>query len=392
MLGQDTGARALWGQQVEYASDKERTMTKPRLIHVGTGGWGFPWTGISSSSPDWAVVAYVDPSVEYLKAASGAYGLDSSLLYTDFKRALQEREADAVVIVAPPQVHAELAYQAFDAGLDVLVEKPLANTIEDAKAMNEAARQAGAILMVSQNYRYRRSAQTVRALLEEQFLGRIGYIEINFQQAPHWLTEHGYQGFQGMGGYDRYRLIEDMSVHHFDLLRAVTGLEPVSVFARSSNPPWTWFAADAVVHASIEMTNGVLAHYSGSWVTQGEETGYEGDWHIECEHGQIHWTGNEVFVRPSEIYDQLYHKGLLRRRGGYSVAELVDMDREDRWYILAEFASCVTERRTPACSGVDNVATIALTLGVAESARAGAVVAVGEHLDPVDQRASGAPS
>ena len=67
-------------------------------------------------------------------------------------------------------------------------------------------------------------------------------------------------------------------------------------------------------------------------------------------------TGSSV--RPTEMYDQLYHDGLLRRNG-YSVAELVAMDREDRWFVLGEFAACVAERRAPASSGRDNLGTIA---------------------------------
>jgi predicted dehydrogenase len=255
----------------------------------------------------------------------------------------------------------------------VLVEKPLANSIADAHAINRVADAASKLVMVSQNYRYKRSAQTVQKLLRQGFLGDIGSIEIVFQQAPQWVTDKGLHGFHGVGGYDGYRLIEDMSVHHFDLLRAVTGLEPVSVFARSTNPSWSWLAADGLVHASIELDNGALCHYTGSWVTQGVPTGYEGDWTIECERGQIVWSGNQVTVRPTEIYNQLYHRGLLRRNG-YSEAELVDMDLEDRWWVLREFAACVKERRVPEASGVDNLGTLALTLGTAESAASGQAI------------------
>jgi predicted dehydrogenase len=349
-------------------------MPTPRLIQVGVGGWGLPWVGIASTSADWEVVAYVDQSEAALAAAAETWGLDRSLLHADLETAVAASEADGALVVVPPAAHMPVVRQALASGLHVLVEKPLAVTLDETRAMIAAAEEADRLLMVSQNYRFRRSAMTARQLLTDGFLGEVGYVQINFQQHPHWITEEGHHGFEGVPGFAKYRLLNDVSVHHFDLLRWITGLEPAKVFARGGNPPWSWYAGDAVIHATIEMSNGALASYLASWVTQGEETGFDGSWVVECERGQLIWTGNAITVRPTAPIDQLHHKGLLRRDGGYSEAELIDMDEEDRWYLLKDFARCVLSGEQPASSGADNLGTMGLTVGTMESIRTGADV------------------
>src|SRR5947207_15886641 len=102
---------------------RERSsMERKRLIQVGIGGWGLNWLDYSTTSEDFDLVAYVDVSPEAFDVARERHGLDPQRFYEDLGAALSEQPADAVLIVVPPALHADLAEVAVAAGAHVLVE------------------------------------------------------------------------------------------------------------------------------------------------------------------------------------------------------------------------------------------------------------------------------
>jgi len=337
-------------------------MGKLRLIHVGVGGWGASWVGITHNSPEFEVVGFVDLSTDNLEAAIHAHNLPANRCYTDLQTAIREQQADAAVIVTPPTTHARVAETALAAGLHVMVEKPIAESLDEGVRMVALADEADRVLMVSQNYRYRRSAQTVKRILDEGILGPVGHVSIDFRRSPHYVKP------DVKWGDTSYRLVPDTSTHHFDQLRGLTGVEPVWVSARTVNPQWSWMKSDPVVSATMESNDGVLVNYSASWVSQGPSTTWDGDWRIDCEAGQIEWAQNRVKVRPKENYYTVFYPG-LRERLDFADAELVEMDREDRWETLRRFASAIETGREPETSGRDNLSTLALTSGIVKSAQ-----------------------
>ena len=336
-------------------------MEKLKLIHVGVGGWGASWVGITASSPEFEVVGFVDVSSDNLRAAIEHHDLAEERCYTDLQTALEEQQADAAVIVTPPTTHAEVAAVALAKGLHVMVEKPIAESLDEGVRMLNQAAEADRILMVSQNYRYRRSAQTVKRVLDEGILGPIGHITIDFRRSPHFRLPDVKHADTS------YRLVPDTSTHHFDQLRGLTGVEPSWVSARSINPEWSWMKSDPIVAATMMSDDGVLVNYSASWVSQGPSTTWDGDWRIDCEAGQIEWAQNRVMVRPKDNYYTVFHPGLTERLD-FAEAELVDMEREDRWHTLRLFSEAIRTGREPETSGRDNLRTLALTTGVVRSA------------------------
>lgn len=343
-------------------------MSRKRLIQVGVGGWGLNWLDYSTTAEDWEVVAFVDTSAGSIRVATERFDLDPARCFGDLPSALEEQEADAVLLVVPPHVHADLAEIALDAGCHVLVEKPIADSMEDARRMNAAAEAAGRILMVSQNYRFRPAANTVRWILDQKILGEVGYATLDFRKAPSYpAADHGIHTFRGKPGFTGYRLVEDMSIHHFDLMRGLLRQDAVSVFARALEPRWSWFEAPAAVFAGIEMSGGAYVNYSATWVTQGPGTNWNGDWRIDCDNGQIEWRDDRIIVRSKDIFALMFKRG-FREGGEQSEALIIPMEREDRMYLLHELARCIDEQRQPETAGTDNVNTLALSLAVRRSA------------------------
>jgi predicted dehydrogenase len=344
-------------------------MTKPlKLVQIGIGGWGWSWIAVAQQSTAWQLQAVVDVSEEALAKARGAYGLQKGQTFTGLEEALKEVQADAVLIVVPPEIHAPVAEQALAHGLHCLIEKPLADSVSDARRIVTAAQKAAKKVMVSQNYRFKRGPQTVKKVLQGGLIGEVGSVYVNFQKAPR---------FTGFRLEMAEPLITDMAIHHFDLMRGILGLEPVRITARSWNPKWSWFAGNAVAFVLVEMSNQATVSYTGSWVSQGWETTWDGDWRIQGDGGEIHWANNDVVIRPTDLFKTVFMSGALERNGTLQ-ADLVSMEVEERSAVLVEFATSILEDREPETNASDNLKSMAMVLGASMSVKSGAPILIND--------------
>ena len=225
-----------------------------KIIQVGIGAWGYSWIQVVQESPHWDLVAVVDLKKEQIEKACDEYGLDPKKAFTSLAEAVKNVEADAVLVTTPPEYHAPVAIEGLESGLHCILEEPLADTVEDAKAMVEAAERTGKKLMVSQNYRFKRATRTVKEVLKQGVIGEVGNIFINFHKNP---------VFEGYRSTMDEPLITDMAIHHFDQIRSVLDIEPVSITARSWNPKWSWFKGNAVAQVLFELSNGGKIIYNG---------------------------------------------------------------------------------------------------------------------------------
>jgi len=328
-----------------------------KIIQVGVGKWGWTWVPIILESAEWELVGIVDIDKKKADEACKYYNLDTELCFSTIEEALRVIEADAVLVAVPPEAHRNVTISAIEKGLHCLVEKPLANTIREAQDIVEYALHRKCKLMVSQNYRFKKVPQTVKELIRRRVIGEIGTVYVDFQKSP---------VFSGFRTKMPEPLLRDMAIHHFDLMRAILGLEPIKIVAYSWNPSWSWFDGNAVAVVLIEMSNGAIVNYRGSWVSKGWETTWDGDWHIQGEDGEIFWANNEVIVRPTDISKTVFMEGALERNGQMQ-AELVGLQAQDREAVLFEFASAIKEDREPETSGSDNIKSLSMVLGACKS-------------------------
>ena len=326
---------------------------KRRIVQVGLGGWGWSWTDIVKASPHWELASVVEIDAARLQQAAAHHGLAPNQLHATLSAAVAATAPEACLIVVPPEAHEAVTVEAARLGLHCLVEKPLADTIGGAKRMIAAARDAGRKLMVNQNYRFRRAPRTVRKLIAAGLIGEVGSVFIAFQKAAHFGG-----GFREQMAHP---LVLDMAIHHFDQLRGTIGFEPAEVTARSWNPKWSWFAGDASAAATFRSTAGAVAVYSGSWVSQGWETTWDGDWRIQGAKGEIHWSNNAISLKPKSVFTSVFAPG-AREVDGLLDFDLLPMDAEDRLGTLAAFQRAVSHGEEAETSGVDNLKTLATVL------------------------------
>ncbi len=326
-----------------------------KVVQVGIGGMGNVWMQTVHDSAEVEHAGFVEVNDAVIDAQVAKYGVDRSLVFRTLDEALAAVQTDAVIDVTPPQFHREVSIRALEAGIPVLSEKPLAPTPADAQAIVDAANRSGVLHMVTQNYRYSTAAQTLKKALDPAVMGEIGAVTVEFFKGPH---------FGGFREKMAYPLVIDMSIHHFDMLRFFLGADPVSVFGRSWNPPWSWFDGDASASALIEFAGGMTVSYTGSWCATGRETPWNGDWRFDCANGVVVLSSDQVWVYP-RMADEAPRQ-----------LEPVAMSRVSQAYLLHEFYEAVTAGIAPATTCQDNIKSLGIVFGVVESFRTGGVVAL----------------
>mgnify|MGYP001161549212 FL=1 len=324
-------------------------MTEPiGIIQVGVGGMGSVWVETVQNAQAVTHVALVDTNAEVLRAQAQRCGLDASHCYTGLAAALQRESADALINVTPPQFHEAVCCQALEAGLSVLTEKPLSDTMAAARRIVAAAQRTDKTLMVAQNYRYQAFAPTLRRLVSSGEMGAPGQVHVAFAKGPH---------FGGFREEMDHPLIVDMAIHHFDMLRYFLGADPVAVSGRSWNPSWSWFGGDASTALQFAFEGNIHASYTGSWCSTGAETSWNADWRIECEKG---------------VY--LASRDLLYRAPTGEELQPVDLDpmplaRQD--YLLEAFRLAITEGAPPETTGKDNLKSLGMVFGAVRAVSTG---------------------
>jgi len=193
--------------------------------------------------------------------------------------------ADAALIVVPPALHEPVALAAMAAGWHVLSEKPLAHDLAAAYRLVAAVERTGLTFMVSQDYRWSAPVATLRHHLQAGLVGEIGAIRYTFNKA--W-------DFGGWRATLPAVLLEDMTIHHADLLRYLTGRDCEEVYAQSFRPSWSWFAGNSAASVLMRFGGGLHVAYSGSWVGAGPQTSWTGTIEIEGAEGLLVLQDDEV--------------------------------------------------------------------------------------------------
>jgi predicted dehydrogenase len=328
-----------------------------RIIQVGLGGWGRNWAkDVISHNPNVELVACVDMIESIRERAQQELDLPTNIFFPTLTEALATVECAAVVVTANLPGHVPVALEALHAGKHVLLEKPFAPTLDEARQVIAAAEQQQRTLMISQNYRFYPAVRKVIELVRANTLGPVGTVNIDFRRYSNSAPREGHVHYTIW-----QPLLVDMSIHHFDLMRAVLGQEVSSISCHTWNPVWSNFDEAPTGAATISFNRGAVVNYRGSWVSTGPQTSWGGEWHIECAEGEIIWSSRDD---PNPDY-------VLVRPLGSEQAEplkLPDVALRDRNGSLQAFVEAISSGQQPETTGRDNYNTLALMLAAVESA------------------------
>lgn len=333
-----------------------------RLVQVGLGRWGRDWATnvVPALRGEVEPVGYVDLDPTALEELTGSDPAVQQKCFPSLEQAISATDPDAVLVTANLPGHVPAVREALQAGRHVLVEKPFAPSIAEGQEVTELARDRGLALMVSQNYRFFPAVREVQRIVAAGELGALLTINIDFRRNARKRRRPPRPGGRPPLAEP---LLGDMAIHHFDLIRAVTGVDAAEVECRSWLPEGYGFAGPPSAAALLTLQDGLVVSYRGSWISAGLQTHWAGEWTMEFEQGQVWWTSrgdgsdaasDAVCVRDLE--------------GAVREVDLPTVRHADRVGSLHEFLTAIGEERPPETAAEDNLHSLAITYAAIESA------------------------
>lgn len=310
-------------------------MTVDKKVRVGIIGCGsiahnahFPSL---SSFEDVEVAAVMDYEFERAEAAVRHYGFQKAVKDLDEFLA---QDLDAAVLLTPKQVRKQYVVPLLDAKLDLLIEKPLASTMEECEYLAQASKDSGQVVMVAFNRRYSPIHQQGMAEFKDK--------------RPHYVMASKSREFK------EYRATLENSIHMVDMLRYILG-ECVNVTAKAkfTDP----FYEDLCV-AQLEFEDGGLAllgasREAGQWYERIEMFGDNKTVIMQS-------PDRLTIIRPE--YEEVYNQTPLHK-GWSNYLDTIGFRPCDRHFI-----DCVKTREKPLTSAEDAYKTMELMNRILQSA------------------------
>lgn len=257
-----------------------------RTLLVGCGSMSGAWLTPARDhfSDRIEIVGLVDLNLDAARKRAAEFGLDKAWTGASLDTALAELKPDILFNVTIPEAHHATCKAALLAGAHVLVEKPLATTVAEARELLDVSAKTGKLLAVIQNRRYLSGIKAVREALDSGVIGPVHTIYADFFLGPR---------FGGFRDQMKHPLLLDMAIHTFDQARFLCGRETLHTTCHEFNPAGSWYAHGASAVATFEMTGGVVFNYRGSWCARGHKTSWEASWRIIGENGTMLWDGED---------------------------------------------------------------------------------------------------
>lgn len=337
-----------------------------RVVVVGAGSMGSWWARevVASGVAELVGVAdLVEGAPQRVIDQSGAEDPAAVAVGTDGVDLALELGADLIVNPTVPVAHHPITVKALHAGIPVLGEKPVTETLPEAISLLAHAELTGVPFMVSQSRRFFRQVRQLRSFVAAH--------------GPTVMTSAFFSLFTEMEGFRRtqdHPLLRDMGIHAFDTARYVLDADPVAVTARGTRPEWSVYQHDATVSATFEMSDGSLFAYHGTWNARGLPTWWNSEWRIGAQHGSATWDGTGAPVVGTEDEEET-----ARLQAAIDAETAPEPDQ-----IAASLVECVSalrEGRTPMCEIHENVLSFAMVEAAVAAVERGERVEIDELLE-----------
>ena len=326
-----------------------------RVACVGLGWWSDVLADAMRRSGKLQIAACYSRSGDKRQAFAKKYGCTASPSYEEI---LQDRNIEAVINTTPNNAHLETTAAAARAGKHVFLDKPIANTIADGRAITAACREAGVVLSVGYQRRRESQFRWVRKQIEAGVFGRLVNAEANISRDRAGKIDLGSWRYQAQGMPGGVML--QIGIHYTDVLEYLIG-PIVAVSARLAQLVLPGDNAD-VASLALEHENGVLSTLNASYASASE-----------------HYVMNVYGKEASAYYD--LQQGLRWLKRGETRAAPVRCRKNDAIVEeLEEFTAAVRGETQPEMSGERATASLAVIRAGILSAREGRRVAVAEVL------------
>jgi predicted dehydrogenase len=236
------------------------------VIGCGLATKNLHWPALRKMPEKFRIVAVCNRTPDKAREFAQIVGLSN--FETDYRRLLDLPEVEAVLVALPIYKNAAVSQDGLAAGKHVLCEKPLAHTLEEAKALRDAAAQSSQVLLVGENYYYRDDFNDALALVRD---GRIGQIFLIVYEATAEIDHTKSYGATLWRQKPAHRggFASDAGVHHAATLRMFGGeIQSVQAFAKNLHP--IIHAEDNLI-ANVEFVNGAMGQYFATYTAKEPE-------------------------------------------------------------------------------------------------------------------------
>ncbi len=293
---------------------------------VGVGVMGSNHARVLSGIPGVHLVGIADPDRKQRDFVARTLGCDA---FADIDGLLRCRPA-AITIAAPTHLHHDLALQCISRGIHLLVEKPIAPTVEEGHAIVSAAHRAGVTLMVGHVERFNPAVESMKRAIKGQDILSIAITRVG--PFPPRMSNVG--------------VVIDLAVHDIDLIRWFTDSEIVEIQPQLSSAV---AEREDIALLQFRTASGVLAHINTNWLTPFKAR-------------TIHIATRDKYLMADLLTLQVTECFGFQADGSYSMRHLSVGYAEPLRAELLAFVEAIRSGRTPAVTGEEGVASLEIAI------------------------------
>jgi myo-inositol 2-dehydrogenase/D-chiro-inositol 1-dehydrogenase/scyllo-inositol 2-dehydrogenase (NAD+) len=309
--------------------------------------------------PHARMAAVSDTVEESARTAAGELGID--VWYTDYRRALESDDVDAVIVVTPTKFHHDIVIEAARAGKHILCEKPMAMNREECGEMIAAAKENKVKLQIGFMRRFDAGFRRAREIVDSGAIGEVVSVK-SLTRGPSTPREWMYDIRKSNGP------LAEVNSHDIDTLRWFTGSEAASLYAMAGN----YRCGEArgqypdfydTVLMNVRMKNGMMGNIDGA---QGVQYGYDARVDILGTNGCIQIGGLAGNATVTYTRDHQMSADVIRSWTNLFHEAYVNED--------ISFVEAIREDREPEVSGIDGMMAVEIVRAGNESIQTGQIV------------------
>lgn len=279
-----------------------------------------------------------------------------------FDEVLARKDVDCVNICTPSGSHAKLAIKALQKGKHVVVEKPMALKVADAKKIIRAAKKYNRRLCVVLQNRYNKPMQDVKKLVDKKDLGKIylGNITVRWYRPQEYYND-GWHGTKAMDG----GVLMNQAIHHIDALQWLMGM-PTAVFCEKSTLAHDMEMEDTAIGV-LEFPGGALACLEASTICWPQNL--EGSVSLFGENGSVKVGGtalNKLVMWKMKGQEDREQKILTR-----ADSDPVAASGSSHTQVIKEMIDAIKQDRDPATSAQEGIKSLQIVEALYKSAESG---------------------
>ncbi len=330
---------------------------------IGVGLQGEKQVEIFQSFHNASVVAVADINAERAKDVAGRHGVPQA--YADYNEMLSRAELDAACVVVPDHLHLKPALAVIASGRHLLIEKPLATSVEEGEAILKAARERSVRIMFNFSNRFMVPMQLTREAFRSGELGDPVYAYLR-------LSNTIYVPTQMLKSWSSHTALPFWLMSHtVDRIRWIWGSDPVRVSAleRSVVLKSMGIETPDLYHATVEFDNGALAAFESCWILpSGSPMSVDSKMELIFTKAAVTIDAQQTMVQKATQESFTYPRTLTGTVQGRPVGFVVES--------LRHFVESILAGRDPEPSGEDGLMVLKTTAAIVESAEKGVPVEI----------------